>query len=56
VISGLTANGENLMYENREFQPLSSADFLRRLLTHFALSAGMLVFSILLGHAGLLAV
>ena len=40
------------MYENRGFQPLSSTDFLRRLLTHFALSAGMLVFSILLGGMG----
>jgi len=30
------------MYENREFQPLSSADFPRRLLRHFALSAGKL--------------
>ncbi len=41
-----------LMYESRELRPLASAEFLRRLLQHFALSAGMLVFSILLGLLG----
>lgn len=40
------------MYESRELRPLASAEFLRRLLQHFALSAGMLVFSILLGLLG----
>ena len=40
------------MYESRELRPLASAEFLWRLLRHFALSAGMLVFSILLGVAG----
>ena len=40
------------MYERRDLKPLDSADFLHRLFRHFALSASMLVFSIVLGMLG----